>query len=142
MTEADRLFHVATGPEVLNAPFVPCRWAWLAAALFGPLSAGVWFLVWRRIFPDASRLAHLRRSRAARRATDAIRRANRTSDPPATIANAVLAYLRTRFPLPESAVTPSEIERLWWKCRCRRRWRKQMRGRVPGVRPRAVRAAR
>jgi hypothetical protein len=109
MTEADRLFAVATGPDVLSAPFVPCTWTWLAAALFGPLSAGAWFVVWRRIYPDAARLAHLRRSRAARRATDAIRRAGRTPDPPATIAAALLGYLRTRFPLPESAVTPSEI---------------------------------
>jgi hypothetical protein len=55
-------------------------------------------------------MAHLRRSRAARRATEAIRKAGRTPDPPATIAAAVLSYLRTRFPLPESAVTPAEIE--------------------------------
>jgi len=109
MTEEDRLFHVATGPEVLHTPFVPCRWAWVAAALLGPLAAVVWFFAWRRIYPDAARLAHLRRSRAARRATDAIQKASRTPDPPATIAAAVLGYLRTRFPLPESAVTPSEI---------------------------------
>lgn len=109
MVEADRLFSVATGPEVLSGPFVPCRWAWGAAALFGPLVAVGWFLVWRRVFPDAHRLAQMRRSRAARRAADAIRKAGRTPDPPATVASAVLAYLRTRFPLPESAVTPPEI---------------------------------
>ena len=39
MVEADHLFHVATGPAVLRGPFVPCRWAWGAAALFGPLAA-------------------------------------------------------------------------------------------------------
>jgi hypothetical protein len=109
MPEADRLFHVTTGPEVLGSPFVPCRWAWGAAALFGPLAALGWFLVWRRVYPDARRLAMLRRSRAARRATDAIRKAGRTPDPPATIAGAVLGYLRTRFPIPESAVTPPEV---------------------------------
>jgi len=54
-------------------------------------------------------MAHLRRSRAARRATDAIRKSGRAPDPPAVIAAAVLSYLRTRFPLPESAVTPAEI---------------------------------
>ena len=109
LVEADHLFHVATGPEVLRGPFVPCRWAWGAAALFGPLAAVGWFLVWRRIYPDAARAARLRRSRAARRATDAIRRSGRAPDPPAVVASAVLGYLRTRFPLPESAVTPSEI---------------------------------
>lgn len=109
MTEADHLFGVASGPGVLSGPFVPCRWAWGAAALFGPLVAVAWFLVWRRIFPDAQRLARIRRSRAARRAVDAIRTSGRTPDPPATVATALLAYLRARFPLPESAVTPSEV---------------------------------
>ena len=87
-------------------PFVPAGWAWLVAALAGPVAALGWFLVWRRVFPDAARLARLRRSRAARRAADAIRRAARTPDPAATIAGALLGYLRTRFPLPEGAATP------------------------------------
>ncbi len=104
------LFHPATGPDVIGrGPFVPCQWAWLAAVCFGPLVCFGWFLVWRRVFPDAAQLARMRRSRAARRATDAIRKANRMPDPPAAVANAVLGYLRTRFPIPEAAVTPSEI---------------------------------
>jgi hypothetical protein len=93
-----------------ESAFEPCGWAWGAAALFGPLAAGAWFLAWRRAYPDAARLAQLRRSRAARRAIDGIRRAARTADPPAAIAAAVLEYLRDRFPLPQSAVTPSELE--------------------------------
>lgn len=106
----DHLLALETGPGVLGSgPFVPCRWAWLAAACFGPLAAVGWFLAWRRVYPDAARLARIRRSRAARRATEAIRKAGRTPDPSATIAHAILGYLRTRFPLPESAVTPSEI---------------------------------
>jgi hypothetical protein len=109
MTEADHLFSVTTGSEVLRGPFVPCWWAWGAAALFGPLAALGWFLVWRRLYPNAARLAQMRRSRAARRAADAIRRSGRASDPPATIASAVLGYLRALYPLPESAVTPPEI---------------------------------
>ena len=109
MVEAERLFHVTTGPEVLHAPFAPCQWAWLAVGLFGPLAATGWFLAWRRVFPDAVRAARLRRSRVARRATEAIRKAGRTPDPAATVAAAVLGYLRARFPVPESAATPSEI---------------------------------
>jgi hypothetical protein len=109
MPEADHLFSATTGPDVLRGPFVPCEWAWGAAALFGPLAAFGWLLVWRRVYPNAQRLAQMRRSRAARRATDAVRKAGRTPDPAATIASAVLGYLRTRFPLPESAVTPPEI---------------------------------
>jgi hypothetical protein len=109
MFEADRLFEIATGPGVLRVPFTPCRWAWGAAALFGPLAALAWYLAWRRVYPDAAKLARLRRSRADRRATEAIRRSGRSADPPAAIAAAVLGYLRAHFPLPESAVTPSEI---------------------------------
>lgn len=109
LTDPDYLFETARGSAVLSGPFEPCRWAWGAAVLFGPLVAVGWFLAWRRIFPDARRLAQMRRSRAARRALDAIRKSGRTADPPATVANALLAYLRARFPLPESAVTPSEV---------------------------------
>jgi hypothetical protein len=106
----DYLFSTATGPSVLhNAPFVPCQWAWLAAAVFGPLAGFAWFLVWRRMYPDAARLAQMRRSRAARKATDAIRKSHRANDPAGTIATALLGYLRTRFLLPEHAVTPSEL---------------------------------
>lgn len=103
-------FQLATGPGVLGGgPFVPCRWGWLAVALFGPLAAGAWYLVWRRVYPDAARLARRRRSRAARRAVGLIQRADRTPDPAGAIARAVLGYLRARFPLPEGAATPSEV---------------------------------
>lgn len=108
LTEPESLFALPAVPG--DSAFAPCGWAWGAAALFGPLAAGAWFLVWRRVYPDAARLARLRRSRAARRAIDGVRRAARTADPPAAIASAVLEYLRTRFPLPESAVMPSELE--------------------------------
>ncbi len=106
----ESLFRAATGRGVIGSePFVPRRWAWLAAVLFGPLMAFGWFLAWRRVFPDAVQLARMRRSRAARRATDAIRKAHRAPDPVAAVANAVLGYLRARFPLRDAAVTPSEI---------------------------------
>jgi hypothetical protein len=108
MSEPDHLFAVPAVPS--ESAFEPCLWAWGAAALFGPLAAFAWFLAWRRVFPDAARRARLRRTRAARRAIDGVRRAARTADPPAAIAAAVLSYLRDRFPLPESAVTPSELE--------------------------------
>jgi hypothetical protein len=108
--EPEHLFAIATGPAVLEGePLVPGGWACAAAALLGPVLALGWYLIWRRVFPDAARLAKMRRSRAARRAVDSIRRAGRTPDPAATLANAVLGYLRARFPLPPGAVTPIEI---------------------------------
>lgn len=110
LAEPDHLFAVETGPRVLDRePFAPGAWAWLLLLALGPLVGLGWYVVWRRVYPDAARLARIRRSRAARRAVDAIRRAGRTADPPAAIAAAVLGYLRSRFPLPPGAETPPEI---------------------------------
>jgi hypothetical protein len=108
--EPEHLLQIATGPRMLGRePFVPGWSVWLLLVIAGPLVAGGWYVVWRRVYPDAARLARIRRSRAARRAADAIRRAGRTPDPPGTIAAAVLGYLRARFPLPPGAETPPEI---------------------------------
>jgi hypothetical protein len=111
LREADHLFVVATGPQLLNKRrFDFGLWPWVVVGLAGPICAIIWFLAWQHVFPDAVRLAKMRRSRAARRAIDAIRRASRGIDPPTIIATAVLSYLHTRFPFPPGAVTPSEIE--------------------------------
>lgn len=108
--EPDHLFAITTGPAVLRKPTLTLGWwTWLAVALLPPVLAVMWYLGWRQMFPGAAQLAHLRRSRAARRAVDAIRRATRTADPAGATAAAVLDYLRTRFPLPPGAVTPSEV---------------------------------
>ncbi len=110
LAEPEHLFAVATGPRVLESrPFVPSIRTWVAFAFGGPLLAVGWYVAWRRVYPDAARLARMRRTRAARRAIDSIRRSDRAVDPPGAIAAAVLGYLRARFPLPYSAVTPPEI---------------------------------
>jgi hypothetical protein len=110
LAEPEHLFAITTGPAILDGDFgsVP-GWWWLVAVLAGPLLALGWYVAWRRLYPDAERLAKLRRSRAARRALDAIHKAERAADPPAAIASAVLEYLRTRFPLPPGAVMPAEL---------------------------------
>jgi hypothetical protein len=110
LSEPDELFAITKGPELLTGePFVPGKLVWILIGVLGPFLALGWYGAWRRMFPDAARLAKMRRSRAARRAMEAIRKSGRTPDPPATIANAVLVYLRTRFPLPVGTVTPTEI---------------------------------
>jgi hypothetical protein len=103
------LFDIATGPALLDEPIVPGAGAWLVLLLAGPVLAAGWWLAWRQVYPDAARLARLRRTRAVRRVTDAIRRAGRTADPAAAIAAAILGYLRARFPLPPEAETPPEV---------------------------------
>lgn len=106
----DALFDHPTGPGLLaREPFAPSAALWWLLAVAVPLLALVWFLAWRRVYPDAARLSRIRRHRAARRAHDAIRRAARTPDPAGTIAAAVLGYLRARHPLPLGAETPAAI---------------------------------
>lgn len=109
LAEPDWLINTAPRPVSLVRPMMAAEWAWLALALAGPIAASAWYFTWRRIYPDAARLAQMRRTRAARRANDLIRRAHRAPDPPTAVAGAVLSYLRARFPLPPAAVTPTEI---------------------------------
>lgn len=109
MTEADHLFHITTGEAILQPPWAPGRWAWWAMLLFGPAMTAAWYFIWRWMYPDAAQLARQRRSRAARRAVAAIQKADRHAEPAAAIAAALLSYLRSRFLLPDHAVTPAEI---------------------------------
>ena len=106
----DALFEVVTGAQLLERePFTPGTETWLLLLLGIAALALMWYIAWRRVYPDAARLTRIRRSRAARRATDAIRKAARTPDPAGAITAAVLGYLRARYPLPLGAETPSAI---------------------------------
>lgn len=110
MTEPDLLFEVTTGSGVLvPAPTGPGVWGWVGLFLAGPLGAVVWLGVWRVVYPDAARVARVHRTRAARRALDAIRRAAHAADPSGAVAAAVSGFLRTRFPLPAASPTPAEV---------------------------------
>jgi hypothetical protein len=112
LEEPEHLFHVETGPRVLgHRPFAPCWGMWTGLAVLGPVVAAAWFVAWRRLYPDAARLARQRRSRAARRAADAIRRSGRAPDPAGAVAAAVLGYLRSRYPLGPGADTPTDLGR-------------------------------
>ena len=109
MGEPEWLLSYAPWPVSLSRPGFSGDWLWFAIALGGPLAALAWLAAWRQIYPDGTRLARMRRSRAARRAFEGIRHANRTPDPPAAIGTAVLGYLRARFPLAPAATTPTDI---------------------------------
>ena len=106
----DSLFEVNTGPDAMaREPFAAGWGLWLLLVALGPLLAVGWYAAWRRLYPGAARLARMRRSRAARRAVDAVRRAGRSPDPPGAVAAAVLGYVRARYPLPPGAETPGEL---------------------------------
>ena len=105
--------ELASGDAVLSrpsaGPWPP--WLWLVALAVPPLAAVAWAVAWRSLFPDAARRAHLRRSRAARRALHALDSARRrpTGDPAATVEGIVIDYLHERFDLPPNARTPAEV---------------------------------
>jgi hypothetical protein len=110
LIEPDRLFQLEAGPPLLDRePFAPGIGSWALLFGMGLVIAGGWYAGWRWVYPEGVRLARLRRSRAARRAADAIGRAGRGADPAGTIAAVVIGYLRARFPLPPGAETPTEI---------------------------------
>lgn len=87
----------------------PPAWGW--AGLLGGaavLTIG-WVVGWRVWYPDAARLARIRRTRAVRVALDRLRAAARSPDPTAATAAAFRRYLHDRFALPHSATTPAEV---------------------------------
>jgi hypothetical protein len=109
----DSVTRLAEGPAVLRR--TP---AWSLGALVGaagvlvgtPLLCAGWYLAWRRLCPDAARLARQRRSQAALHALRALRAVPRqTPDEQARQAAAIVAgYLRERTDLPVATPTPHE----------------------------------
>ncbi len=82
---------------------------WLALLLAAPVVLLGWVLGWRWLFPNAARLARLRRNRAVRRTLDRLRAAHRKPDPAGETAAALRSYLAARFGLSPVASTPSEV---------------------------------
>lgn len=82
---------------------------WLVAihALLAPPAVcfAAW-VVWRRLYPDAAKLAAGRRSRAA---ATALRTLDRTGGNAERIAAALIGYLRDRAGVPPTATTPAEV---------------------------------
>jgi hypothetical protein len=111
------VFVLATGPEVLERrpTWTPGVGTTLTLLLLPPAVCAVWFVCWRRLYPDAARLASQRRSRAARRALAALNAARRLDS--AECANrtaAVVAdYLHERLDLTIAEPTPREIAALF-----------------------------
>jgi hypothetical protein len=83
----------------------------VVALLLPPLGSVAWYFAWRRLYPDAARLALRRRSRAAQEALKALHDLDRQADPEKQArrtAAAVAAYLRHRLDLPVVDPTPAE----------------------------------
>lgn len=109
------IFRVADGRKVLRREthFGMPSWPVLALLMLTPLFASLaWCMVWRRMYPDAARLARMKRSRAARLALDSLAGLQAVSgaDRAARVARIFSQYLRYRMALPGAEPTPVEIE--------------------------------
>ncbi len=110
----DHVLQITEGPAVLrhdSPPTAPGP-ALFALVLLTPLVlCACWYLTWQWLCPEAARVAHQRRSRAARDALHRLRRAGRAErDLMAQQTAAVLAdYLRQRFDVPAAEPTPAEV---------------------------------
>jgi hypothetical protein len=107
-------YQLATGPGMLarESPWeLPGPAALVLLALAPPLLCAAWYAAWRRLYPDAARLARRRRSKAAGQALQALRRARRlTPGQRADLAARTVAeYLRHRLDLAPAEPTPDEI---------------------------------
>ncbi len=87
----------------------PGLFAWVLPVAAVPLVVGSWLVLWRAFFPDAARLARLRRNRATRTALDRLKKARTAADPAGAAAVAFRHYLTARFGVPPSAQTPTEV---------------------------------
>jgi hypothetical protein len=114
----DRVLQLVEGPAVLQrddvltlpGPWTLVLWA-LAALLAPPLVCLAVYRVWRHYYPDAARLARLRRSRAADHALMALRTAGKSGagDGTGRTAGVLSHYLRERLDLPAAEPTPVEV---------------------------------
>ncbi len=108
----EEAFQLATGPGLLTTvrPWKPPGPAILILLLAAPPTGCLgWYLVWRRLYPDAARLARQRRSRAAQLLLDLLRKAPAAPQERAQFAErAVTRYLRLRLDLAIEEPTPGE----------------------------------
>jgi hypothetical protein len=79
----------------------------LLALTIPPVVCLVLFGIWRRRYPNAARLAHIRRSRAATIAVQSLR--SPSPDRAREVSTALTSYIRTRFGLPEHLSTAADL---------------------------------
>lgn len=87
----------------------PLSWYWWALLALGASVPPTWVILWRWRNPDAARLSRIRRARSVRIALDALRKAERSPDPAASVSKIALRYLVERHGMPVSAHTPREV---------------------------------
>jgi hypothetical protein len=105
------VYQFVEDPRVLrrdDSIHVPVAWISLLLIMPPVLCLG-WYLTWRRLYPDAARLARQRRSKAAQRALNQLQRGFRTPIQAQQVTEIIAQYLRQRLDLPAGEPTPPEI---------------------------------
>ncbi|MBL8797019.1 MAG: hypothetical protein JNM56_24165 [Planctomycetia bacterium] len=110
----EQIFQIAEGPKVLrNAePFrLPPPLTLVLLLLAPPVIVLAGCRVWKRLYPDAARLACKRQSRAALEALNALKKLDGATGLPRVERVAGIAghYLRQRLDLPSAEPTPAEV---------------------------------
>lgn len=108
------IFQIATGPAMLaqQQPFGLPGLSVLALMLLAPpTAAGLWYVAWRRWYPDAARRARIRQSRAATEALQALGALGSVGGAARVehVSTIAAHYLRQRFDLPPVEPTPAEV---------------------------------
>lgn len=108
----DEAFALAPGDVLAHdGARLPGPLVLVLALLLPPLGSVAWYVAWRRLYPDAARLSHRRRSQAAQEALKALHQVDRRADAEKQArqaAAAVAAYLRNRLALSVIEPTPAE----------------------------------
>lgn len=99
-------FFAVRSDAVFTRSGAPDWWLWVGLTAGGVIVGVGWVIVWRRLYPDAARLAVIRRNRAVRIALDRLRRPKVTAD---TVAVTLRNYLIARYGLAFTAQTPAEV---------------------------------
>jgi hypothetical protein len=112
---SEAVFALADGDALRHDSFarLPGPLVLVVMLLVPPLACVAWYFAWRRLNPDAARVARRRHSRAAQEALKALGGIDRDHDPAeqARRASAAVAhYLRQRLELPVIEPTPAEAE--------------------------------
>jgi hypothetical protein len=115
ITGPDAAFVLAEGDVLRRAggDRLPGTFVLVLALLVPPAGGVAWYLTWRRLYPDAARLARRRRSRAAQEALRSLEEIDKSADAEKRARRAaatVAAYLRQRLELPVVEPTPAEAE--------------------------------
>jgi hypothetical protein len=119
----ENAFVLATGPAVLERQTLwapPGVGMSVALLLAPPAGCIVWFLCWRRLYPDAARQASQRRSRAARQGLQMLQAAHRldAEQRGERTAAVVIGYLQERLDLDVAEPTPREVAALFAQRGC------------------------